>query len=111
MDAEERRGVGFAHVGLTRRIIGVFLEVYRELGYGFLESVYRAAMTIALRDAGLRVETEVALHAWFRGRSIGTFRADLLVEGAVRINFGPTPEIRRLAFANERKHPRLQHPH
>jgi GxxExxY protein len=63
----------------------VFFQVYRELGYGFLESVYRSAMTIALRDAGLLVEPEVELHAGFRGRSIGTFRADLLEEGAVLI--------------------------
>ena len=61
----------------------VFLQVYRELGYGFLESVYRGAMTIGLRDAGLAVESEIRLQARFRGQVIGTFRADLLVEGAV----------------------------
>lgn len=42
-------------------------------------------MTIALGDAGLAVEPEVELHARFRGQSIGVFRADLLVEGAVLI--------------------------
>ena len=42
-------------------------------------------MTVALRDAGLAVEPEVELNAHFRGRSIGTFRADLLVEGAVLV--------------------------
>jgi GxxExxY protein len=82
MNAEGR---SFRHSELARKIIGVFFQVYRELGYGFLESVYRSAMTIALRDAGLLVEPEVELHAGFRGRSIGTFRADLLVEGAVLI--------------------------
>jgi GxxExxY protein len=82
MNAEGR---SFRHSELTRKIIGVFFQVYRELGYGFLESVYRSAMSIALRDAGLLVEPEVELHAGFRGRSIGTFRTDLLVEGAVLI--------------------------
>lgn len=73
----------FRHLELTRRIVGVFFDVYGELGYGFLESVYRTAMTIALREEGLAVEPEVELQAKFRGRSIGTFRADLLVAGAV----------------------------
>ena len=82
MNAE---GCVYRHSRLTRRIIGVFFEVYGELGYGFLESVYRSAMTIALRDAGLVVEPEVELNARFRGRSIGTFRADLVVEGAVLV--------------------------
>jgi hypothetical protein len=37
------------HHELTEKIIGVFFHTYNELGYGFLESVYRAAMVIALR--------------------------------------------------------------
>jgi GxxExxY protein len=82
MNAE---GCVYRHSQLTRQIIRVFFEVYGELGYGFLESVYRSAMTVALRDAGLAVEPEVELNAHFRGRSIGTFRADLLVEGAVLV--------------------------
>jgi hypothetical protein len=45
MNAEERR---FKHERTTRDMIGVFFDVYNELGYGFLESVYREAMTIAL---------------------------------------------------------------
>ena len=47
MNADERRYEH--HDDLTRAIIGVFFEVYNELGYGFLESVYREAMSIALR--------------------------------------------------------------
>ena len=49
--ADER---GLQHVGLTEKIIGVFFEVYNELGHGFLESVYEAAMVLALRQAGGR---------------------------------------------------------
>jgi GxxExxY protein len=73
----------YQHREITRRVVGVFFEVYGELGYGFLESIYRAAMTIALREAGLLVQPEVELEARFRGRSIGAFRADLLIENAV----------------------------
>ena len=34
----------FKHSELTDQIIGVFYEVYNELGFGFLESVYRNAL-------------------------------------------------------------------
>lgn len=71
------------HAQLTEKIIGVFYEVYNELGHGFLESVYQAAMVIALQEAGLRVEQQVRIPVWFRGRVIGVFFADLLVEGIV----------------------------
>jgi PD-(D/E)XK nuclease superfamily len=52
-NAEETDGDGskeFRHSEITRQIVGVFFEVYGELGYGFLESVYRSAMSIALRE-------------------------------------------------------------
>ncbi|HET7423432.1 MAG TPA: GxxExxY protein [Gemmatimonadales bacterium] len=74
---------GFRHLEITRQIVGVFFEVYGELGYGFLESVYRSAMSIALREKGLAVQSEVELVARFRGSPVGTFRADLVVENVV----------------------------
>lgn len=44
------------HQELTQQVIGVFYEVYNELGHGFLESVNENAMVIALRARGLTVE-------------------------------------------------------
>jgi GxxExxY protein len=69
------------HADLTEKIIGVYYEVYNELGYGFLESVYHNAMTIALRGAGLTAEAQVPIPVVFRGEPVGDFKADLLVEG------------------------------
>ena len=131
MNADQRR---FKHDDVTQRIIAVFFDVYNELGYGFLESVYKEAMAIALQTAGLQVEKEIALEARFRGEVVGVFKADLLVNGCVMVelkalkalgsaqeaqtlnylragvlevalllNFGPQPQIRRLAFSNDRK--------
>ena len=90
MNADERR---FKHEDLTRRIIGVFFEVYNELGFGFLESVYREAMAIALRATGLCVDKEFALKARFRGQVIGEFRADLVVNGSVLIELKATRSL------------------
>jgi GxxExxY protein len=71
---------GLIHQEITEKIIGVFFDVYNELGYGFLESVYEQAMTIALQAAGLQVQRQVPVPVWFRGQQIGDFRCDLLVE-------------------------------
>ena|SRR5947208_10615980 len=73
------------HSELTDKIIGIFYDVYNELGCGFLESVYRESMLIALREAGLQAEREVPVPVFFRGRSVGDFRADLLVNRLVLI--------------------------
>jgi GxxExxY protein len=71
------------HENLTSVILGVFYEVYNELGHGFLESVYRRAMLIALRARGLRADDETPIDVWFRGENVGAFRADILVEDAI----------------------------
>ena len=119
---------------LTRAIIGVFYDVYNELGFGFLESVYLEAMAIAIGDAGMPCVRERRITVSFRGRSVGEFRPDLIVADSVIVelkvartlapihhvqvinylratpfelglllNFGPEPQIRRIAFSNERK--------
>jgi GxxExxY protein len=44
------------HAPLTDNIIAAFYEAYNKLGFGFLESVYRNALAIALRKRGLLVK-------------------------------------------------------
>ena len=68
---------------LTRSIIGCAFDVINELGAGFLESVYEHAMTIALTQTGRRVQRQTPVPVWFRGKSVGHFYADLLVDDKV----------------------------
>jgi GxxExxY protein len=71
------------HFELTEKIIGVFYDVYNELGHGFLESTYAESLVVALEDIGLRASREVAVPVWFRGRKVGQYFADVIVEDAV----------------------------
>lgn len=71
------------HRDLTSEIIAACYEVSRELGPGFLESVYQRALVIALSDRGLAVCREVPISVYFRGQAVGEFQADILVEGCV----------------------------
>ena len=79
----DTRSIGLKHSELTEKIIGVFYDVYNELGHGFLESTYAEAMVVALEDAGLKAAREVGVPVWFRGRKVGQYFADLLVNNAV----------------------------
>ncbi len=71
----------------------MFYAVYNELGFGFFEVVYGRAMVVALRQAGLRVETEVAIPVSFRGELIGIFKADIVVEGKVILELKVADQI------------------
>ena len=71
------------HAALTERIIKIFYQVYNELGFGFLEAVYENAMAIALIEAGIKVAQQAPIAVYFRGRQVGDYRCDLLVEDKV----------------------------
>ncbi|MBI5248341.1 MAG: GxxExxY protein [Desulfomonile tiedjei] len=70
---------------LTGRIIGIFFELYNELGFGFLESVYEKALILTMNEKGLQVDQQRQIPVWFRGKTVGEFRADLVVENSVVI--------------------------
>jgi len=82
------------HQELTERIIGVFFEVYAELGHGFLEKICQRAMVIALRDAGLSVVERVPFPVTFRGELLGDFFADIVVNGLVLVEIKATGGLR-----------------
>ena len=71
------------HKELTHKIIGVFYDVYNELGHGFLESVYQKALGSALDAVGLKVASYVKIPVWFRGQCVGQFQGDMLVENCI----------------------------
>ena len=70
---------------ITREIIGAAYHVFKALGFGFLESVYKKAMILELRERGLKVEEEKALKVYYRGHVVGGFFIDLFVEDQILI--------------------------
>ncbi len=64
----------------TSLILSCCFEVTNTLGSGFVESIYRNALIIALRDSGLEVVVEKCFEVTFRGQKIGIFIPDLIVE-------------------------------
>ena len=46
------------HFEATETILGCCFDIMNELGSGFLESVYKNALFIAIKEKGLGVEAE-----------------------------------------------------
>ncbi len=67
---------------LTAKALEACFEVAKELGAGFLESVYEKAF-IALHQKGLEAKAQFPLSVKFRGQTVGEFYADILLEGKV----------------------------
>ena len=68
------------HGELARVVVRACHIVHQELGPGYLESVYEAALAVVLRRWCVRVERQRLLEITFWGEIVGSFRADLVVE-------------------------------
>lgn len=68
---------------LTSRLLKCFFSVYRELGSGYLETVYANALEIALVDEGIQVRREVSIPVRCRGRIVGSYKADFLIANSI----------------------------
>jgi GxxExxY protein len=73
------------HAEITEQIIGAAFEVYRVLGYGFLERVYQRAMQVELKLRGLQCELERRIDVQFKGKLVGDYSADMFVENCVLV--------------------------
>ena len=68
---------------LTRKIIACAIEVHKRLGPGLLEKLYKEAMVIEMELQGLKVEKNVKVPVEYKGKPIGEYFIDLLVEDTV----------------------------
>ena len=81
------------HKEITQEITGASFDVFRELGYGFLERVYQKAMKVELEIRGLKAETEAEIQVWYKGVIVGDYRADILVNNCVLVELKVSPVI------------------
>lgn len=71
------------HEEITHKIIGSAYQVFNQLGFGFLESVYKKAMIIDLSRDNLKVEAEKPLKVYYDNQIVGDFYIDLFIEDTV----------------------------
>jgi len=68
---------------LTHKIIGCAYKVFNQLGFGFLESIYRKAMVIELVKVGLKADEERSLKVYYDDIIVGNFSLDLFIEDTI----------------------------
>ena len=71
------------HKEITDKIIDAFYEVYDHMGYGYLEKVYQNALYLELKAKGLKVETHKEIKVYYKGKEVGSFFADMIVNEVV----------------------------
>ena len=85
-------GTELLHGDITGEIISAFYAVYNELGFGFLESVYVRALAIELFQRRMNVARDVPVTVYYKGVTVGTYRADLVVSDTVVVDVKATDQ-------------------
>ena len=89
---------------LSYAIVGEAYKVRDELGTGFLEKVYENALIVGLREIGLIVEQQMPIEVRYYGQIVGTYFADLIVEGRILIEVKVAERISRAHLAQTRNY-------
>lgn len=78
---------------LSYKIVGLAIQVRKELGFGFLEKVYENALMVLFRENGIRAEQQVPIKVTFHGQIIGDYIADILVDDSIIIELKAADKI------------------
>ena len=78
---------------VTEQIIACAIEVHKNLGPGFLESIYEEALCIEFDLRGISYQRQMDFDVDYKGHFIRGQRLDLLVEGLVVVENKAISEV------------------
>src|SRR5882757_11259781 len=81
---------------LSGKVIGLCIEIHRELGPGLLESAYEECLAYELTKAGLHFERQRALPVRYKEKEVQLdcgYRLDFVVEGALILELKAVTEF------------------
>jgi GxxExxY protein len=109
MNEESRKTGGLELEDLSGRVIGCAIAVHRELGPGFLESIYENALRIELRHAGIPFRFQEEMPVMYRGEQAGLQRFDLLVADQLVVELKAIKALEDIHFAQVRSYLKALH--
>jgi GxxExxY protein len=82
---------------LSNQVIGLAIEVHRELGPGLLESTYEMCLAHELRSHNIKFVTQMALPVEYKGLGMDCgYRVDVMVEEKLIIELKCVDSLQRI---------------
>jgi GxxExxY protein len=91
--------MGYDFEPRSHAIIEAAIAVHRELGPGFIESIYHRAMEVALEHRSIEYQSEREIHVFFEGKDVGCHRLDLVVAGEIIVELKAVKAFEDIHFA------------
>ena len=100
MSEEIRKaGSGLRDSEITESIIAAAIAVHRELGPGFLESVYEQALAVEFAIRGIAFVRQKTIPLFYRDYQIGEHRLDFVVEDKIVVELKAVEALENVHFA------------
>jgi GxxExxY protein len=78
---------------LSYKIVGLAMEVQRQLGHGFLEKVYENALILELKNNNIQAQQKCPIKVYYKGEVVGEYIADILVEEKIILELKTSDSI------------------
>lgn len=89
---------------LSKRIIGAAIQVHRELGPGFLESIYEEALKVEFSKSQIKYEAQKEIAIRYRDVEVGSHRLDMIVENQIIVELKATKDLADAHYAQLRSY-------
>lgn len=78
---------------LSNKIIKSAIQLHKELGPGFLESVYQKALPLQLVRDGIAVETQKEIKIYYAGQEVGVHILDIVADNEIIVELKTVKEF------------------
>ena len=89
---------------LSKKVIRAAIAVHKELGPGFLESIYEEALKVELNNNGVSSFSQKEIRIEYSGVVVGIHRLDLVVEDQIIVELKAVKELADIHFAQVRSY-------
>lgn len=94
---------------LAHNVIGAAIDVHRETGPGFLESIYEATLCHELELRGIPHVPQAAIQVSYKGYELGENRIDILVANRLIVELKAVEKLDDIHYAQVKSYLRATH--
>jgi GxxExxY protein len=85
--------------GLSQKIIGAAINVHKQLGPGFLESIYEQALAIEFNALEIPFDRQFPVQIYYRNQIVGEHRLDFLVNKSIVVELKAIQDLEKIHFS------------
>jgi GxxExxY protein len=89
---------------LTDKIIHACITVHKELGPGFLESIYHNALLIEMKKQNIAFESEKEVTVSYCGSQVGIHKIDMFIENEIVLELKTVDDLNKKHYAQVRSY-------